>query len=52
MATIGQIKKERLKKLKALEQAGILAYPSQTKRTHTCEQSLKDFLVFLFNLSL
>ncbi|MFH1656303.1 MAG: lysine--tRNA ligase [Candidatus Nealsonbacteria bacterium] len=43
MATIEEIKKIRLKKLKSIESAGILAYPSKTKRTHTCEQALKEF---------
>ena len=28
---------------KAIEAAGFLAYPGQTKRTHTCAEALKDF---------
>lgn len=43
MATVDEIRKNRLKKLKAIQSAGLLAYPSQTKRTHTCEQALEDF---------
>jgi len=43
MATIDEIRKIRLKKLKRIETAGFLAYPGQTKRTHTCEEALKDF---------
>jgi len=43
MATIDEIRKNRLKKLKAIESAGLLAYPGQTKRTHICEEALKDF---------
>lgn len=43
MATIDEIRKNRIKKLKAIESAGFLVYPSQTKRTHTCEQALKNF---------
>ena len=43
MASIDEIKKIRLKKLKAIENAGFLAYPGQTKRTHTCEEALENF---------
>lgn len=43
MATIDEIRKNRIKKLKAIESAGVLAYPGQTKRTHTCEQALEEF---------
>ncbi len=43
MATIDEIRKNRVKKLKCIESAGFLAYPGQTKRTHTCEQALEDF---------
>ncbi len=43
MATIDEIRKTRLKKLKAIESAGFLAYPSKTKRTHTCKEALKEF---------
>ncbi len=44
MPTIDELRKIRLEKLKKLENAGISAYPSKTKRTHTCEQALDDFL--------
>ena len=43
MATIDEIRKTRLKKLKAIENAGFLAYPGRSKRSHTCLQVLKDF---------
>jgi len=43
MATIDEIRKTRLKKLKAIESAGLLAYPGQTKRTHSCAEALDDF---------
>jgi len=45
MGTIKDIKKIRLRKLNAINSAGILAYPdySGVKRTHTCEEALKDF---------
>lgn len=43
MATIDEIKENRIKKLKAIESAGFLAYPGQTKRTHNCSQTLEDF---------
>jgi len=43
MATIDEIRKERLKKLGRIQSAGGLAYPAQLKRTHTASQALKDF---------
>ena len=43
MPTINEIKKGRLKKLKAIEAAGVLTYPSRTKRTHTCREALENF---------
>jgi len=43
MATIDEIRKNRIKKLKAIEVAGFLAYPGQTKRTHNCGEASKDF---------
>jgi len=43
MPTHGEIRKNRIKKLKAIEAAGILAYPSQTKRSHPINQVVKDF---------
>lgn len=43
MATIDEIKKTRLKKLKGIESAGLLAYPGETKRTHTCQEALDNF---------
>lgn len=43
MSSIEEIRKIRLKKLKAIENAGILAYPSIVKRTHTCKEALDDF---------
>lgn len=41
---ISDIKKTRLKKLKAIEKAGLFVYPIETKRTHTCAQALKGFI--------
>jgi len=43
MATIDEIRKNRLKKLKGIESAGLLAYPGEVKRTHTCVQALEVF---------
>ena len=43
MATIDEIRKNRIKKLKAIESAGFLAYPGQTKRTHACKEALENF---------
>jgi len=44
MATIDEIKKERLKKLERIRNSGVLAYPAQSKRTHTAEEAGKDFI--------
>ena len=43
MATIDELRKIRLKKLEAIEKAGFLAYPIQTKRTHKIYEVLEDF---------
>ena len=43
MATIDEIRKNRIRKLKCIESAGFLAYPGQTKRTHTCKEALENF---------
>ncbi len=43
MATIDEIRKIRLDKLRRLKTAGILAYPSKTKRSHPVAQAIKDF---------
>jgi lysyl-tRNA synthetase class 2 len=43
MATIDEIKKIRLKKLKAIKEAGFLAYPVEAKRDYTCEEAHKEF---------
>ncbi len=43
MAQIEEIKKVRIKKLKALQAAGILAYPLETKRTHNIFDALNQF---------
>ena len=43
MATIDEIRKIRLKKLKAIESAGFLAYPGRIKRTHTCKEAIESF---------
>lgn len=43
MASIDDIKQNRLDKLAALERAGILAYPGVIKRTHTNQEAIDDF---------
>ena len=43
MPTIEELRKIRLEKLKKLEQAGFLAYPAKTNRTHSISEVLKDF---------
>ena len=43
MATIDELKKERLKKLRRIQKSGDLAYPAQSKRTHTVKEAGKDF---------
>ncbi|MBZ9578663.1 lysine--tRNA ligase [Patescibacteria group bacterium] len=43
MATIDELRKIRLQKLKVIEKAGFLAYPVETKRTHKISKALKDF---------
>lgn len=43
MATIDEIKKARLKKLKALEAAGFLGYPGTVKRTHSVKEVIDGF---------
>ena len=34
MPTIEELRKTRIEKLKKLQDAGVLAYPAKTKRTH------------------
>ncbi len=43
MATIDELKKVRLQKLKSLQDSGLLAYPAKTKRTHTIQEALDNF---------
>src|SRR3989344_4245076 len=43
MSTIQELRKIRLEKLKAIQNAGILPYPSETKRTHQVAEALKKF---------
>lgn len=43
MATIDELRKTRLKKLEAIQRAGISVYPEKTKRTHKIADALKDF---------
>lgn len=43
MSSIDEIKKVRLRKLKSLEDSGILPYPATTKRTHLIAEALKNF---------
>jgi len=43
MPTIEELRKTRADKLKKLQDAGILAYPAKTKRTHTISEVLEKF---------
>ena len=43
MATIDEIRKTRVEKLKKIQSGGELAYPTETKRTHTAAEALADF---------
>lgn len=43
MLQIEEIKKNRLKKLEAIKNAGFLAYPGKTERTHKIGEALADF---------
>jgi len=42
MATIDELRKTRIEKLKKLEAAGILAYPAKTNRTHSVAEVLEE----------
>ncbi len=44
MGTIKEIQKIRIKKIEALKKAGFSVYPTETKRTHTINQTLDSFL--------
>ncbi len=43
MATIDELKKNRIKKLEAIQKAGFLAYPGRTKRTHKISEIINSF---------
>ncbi|MFC1629891.1 lysine--tRNA ligase [Patescibacteria group bacterium] len=43
MATINELKKIRLEKLKSIQRAGFLGYPGKARRTHSCQEALRDF---------
>ena len=43
MATIDELKKNRLKKLGAIQKAGFLVYPGKTRRTHKIREVLEGF---------
>ncbi len=43
MATIDEIRKNRIKKMKDLRAIGINPYPIETKRTHSCQEVLTSF---------
>ncbi len=45
MATIDEIKKNRLKKIKTIEVFGLLPYPGVSKRTYTCFEALEKFSI-------
>ena len=44
MATFDELRKNRLKKLKAIRKAGLLTFPEETKRTHKISEVLEDFV--------
>ncbi len=44
MATIDELKKVRMRKLKDTKDIGVLPYPAKTKRTHTVQEALDSFL--------
>lgn len=46
MATIDELKKVRVKKLKSLRDSGVLPYPAKTKRTHSILEALDSFSKF------
>ena len=43
MATIDELRKNRVKKMETVQKAGFLAYPIKTKRTHKITEILEDF---------
>jgi lysyl-tRNA synthetase class 2 len=43
MATIEEIKKARLQKLERIKKKGLLAYPGESKRTHSLSELLEGF---------
>ncbi len=43
MATLQDYRNERLRKLDALKQLGVNAYPADSTRTHTCREVVDDF---------
>jgi len=43
MPTIEELRKTRIEKLKKLQEAGFLAYPAKTARTHSVAQALDNF---------
>lgn len=45
MATKEELRQIRLEKLEKIKKEGINPYPSESKRTHTIEEALKDFKI-------
>ena len=43
MATIDEIRKNRIRKLKRIRMSGSNPYPIKVKRTHSCEEALRSF---------
>lgn len=43
MSGIDEIRKVRLRKLKSLEDSGVLSYPATAKRTHSIAEALENF---------
>jgi len=46
MATIDELRKNRVKKLEVVQKSGFLAYPIKTKRSHSIDETLKNFAKF------
>ena len=43
MATIDELRKNRIKKLETIQKTGFLVYPTKTKRTHKIGETLESF---------
>ena len=43
MATIDELRKNRIKKLEAIQKAGFAVYPGKVRRTHKIEEAIENF---------